>query len=93
MKFVRSIAFSGHFFIETNLDIIRPCLAANESHYRYPKTLTIDAFSADISASVLCESIWNNTSDLVMSYDATMRSLLEEYASLQRKTNENCFTC
>lgn len=91
MKFVRSIAFSGHFFIESNLDIPQTCLTVNESHYCNHKTLNIDTFSAGISTSVLCK--WNNASVLAMCYDTRMTSLLEENAYLQRKSNEHCFTC
>lgn len=66
----------------------------NETNYHNLETLNIACISADISASPLCKSIHGiiNASGLAMCYDTMMRSLLEEHASLQRKTNEISFT-
>lgn len=51
-----TMAPSDHNFIECKLDLPRPCLTINEIYYRKLRSIDIEAFKADISASLLCKS-------------------------------------
>ena len=81
-----TMAPSDHNFIECNLDLPRPCLTINEIYYRKLRSIDIEAFKADISASLLCKSSWSNSAELASCYDSTLASLLDKHAPLQKKT-------
>ena len=80
------MAPSDHNFIECKLDLPRPCLTINEIYYRKLRSIDIEAFKADISASLLCKSSWSNSAELASCYDSTLASLLDKHAPLQKKT-------